>query len=294
MLAGLAALFAAAAVHFQGDAAVCTVAGSGPHGAAVVCLDWRGYYTMWVTLVSLVLMARDAPPDLVLSGATLSLLLLRVITDAEALRGFASPSIATVGVLFVLAKALEQTGAVDALVVPALGAPRSHTAAVLRVCVPTALLSALLRPTASPARLPHCLSHTHRPHCLSRTHGHTRRSSSTLAPLRRRPLAQAFLNNTPIVAMLIPACESLARRHNLSARVRDRPRSTEAAREIGRDRSRSPELGEGALRMPRLLGADARRHLGGISAASRRHLSGISAASRRHLSGISAPVVSAA
>jgi len=170
MLAGLAALFAAAAVHFQGDAAVCTVARGGQHGAAVVCLDWRGYYTMWVTLVSLVLMARDAPPDLVLSGATLSLLLLRVITDAEALRGFASPSIATVGVLFVLAKALEQTGAVDALVVPALGAPRSHTAAVLHVCVPTALLS-------------------------------------------------AFLNNTPIVAMLIPACETLARRHRLSARV---------------------------------------------------------------------------
>ena len=72
------------------------------------------------------------------------LLLAGVIDDAHAWRGFSSPSILTVATLFVLAAALDRTGAIAMLAAPLLGAPTSHSRALLRLCVPTVCLSAFL------------------------------------------------------------------------------------------------------------------------------------------------------
>ena len=74
------------------------------------------------------------------------------------------------GALFVVARALEETRAVEWLLLPALGKPRGHRSALLRLCLPVGLFS-------------------------------------------------AFLNNTPIVAMLLPICEGWAARCNLSIKV---------------------------------------------------------------------------
>ena len=74
------------------------------------------------------------------------------------------------GALFVVARALEETRAVERLLLPALGKPRGHRSALLRLCLPVGLFS-------------------------------------------------AFLNNTPIVAMLLPICEGWAARCNLSIKV---------------------------------------------------------------------------
>jgi len=98
------------------------------------------------------------------------LLLVGVIDDAQAWRGFSSPSILTIATLFVLAAALDRTGAVALLAAPLLGAPTSHSRALLRLCAPTV--------------------------CLS-----------------------AFLNNTPIVAMLIGVCIKWADANALNRRV---------------------------------------------------------------------------
>ena len=114
-------------------------------------------------------MCNDQPPDLILLGVTTLLLLFEVIEQDQAWEGFSSPSILAVGALFVFARALEETRAVEMIVRPLLGAPSSHAVAVLRLCVPTAIFS-------------------------------------------------AFLNNTPIVAMLITVRRARARRAR--ARVR--------------------------------------------------------------------------
>jgi Na+/H+ antiporter NhaD/arsenite permease-like protein len=142
---------------------ICVV-GSSHTGA---CLNFDSYWTMWLLFASLLLMIHDSPPDIVLLGTTTLLLLTKVITNEEAWRGISSPSVLVIGVLFVIARALEETRAIEMLLLPMLGSPTSTRVAVLRLCLPVAF-------------------------------------------------ASAFLNNTPIVAMLISVCEGWAARNGLS------------------------------------------------------------------------------
>ena len=115
-------------------------------------------------------MANEFAPDLTMLGFTVLLTLSGVITDAQAWAGFSSTSVLSIGALFVVARALEETRAVEMLLLPILGRPRGHRSALLRLCLPVGLFS-------------------------------------------------AFLNNTPIVAMLLPICEGWAARSNLSIKV---------------------------------------------------------------------------
>jgi di/tricarboxylate transporter len=142
---------------------ICAVGGS----HAGKCLGAAGYWTLWLLLAALLLMANESPPDLVLLGVTTLLLLTRVISNDEAWRGISSPSLLVIAVLFVVARALEETKAVEMLLRPMLGSPKTSRMGVLRLCVPVAL-------------------------------------------------ASAFLNNTPIVAMLLSVCEGWAARNGLS------------------------------------------------------------------------------
>jgi len=135
-------------------------------GAAICKLSAGSYFTLAVTVVALLLMCNDAPPDLVLVGTTTLLLLTHVISDEEALRGFCSPSVLAIGALFPVARSLEEAQTVDRAIRPILGHPTSHRAALLRLCAPVAIFS-------------------------------------------------GFLNNTPIVAMLISPCETWAANSDL-------------------------------------------------------------------------------
>jgi len=141
---------------------VCVMGGS--HDG---CLGPSSYWTLWLVLAALLLMINEAAPDIVLLATTTLLLLTRVITEKQALQGVASPSVLAIGVLFVVARALEETRAVELLLSPLLGSPKSTPVGVLRLCIPVALCS-------------------------------------------------AFLNNTPIVAMLLSVCEGWAARNGLS------------------------------------------------------------------------------
>jgi di/tricarboxylate transporter len=142
---------------------ICVVGGS--HDGA--CLGPASYWTVWLLLASLLLMIHECPPDIVLLGVTTLLQLMGVVTSEDAWRGVSSPSVLVIGVLFVVARALEETRAVEMLLLPMLGAPKSTMVGVLRLCVPVAI-------------------------------------------------ASAFLNNTPIVAMLLSVCEGWAARNGLS------------------------------------------------------------------------------
>ena len=124
----------------------------------------RGWFTLTVALAATVLMAFEKlGPDLVIFSAVCLLVVAGVIGPEEALSGFSRPETVTIGVLFVIAKAVQDTGALTPLTSAWLSGVRGIHGANLRLLLPTAGLS-------------------------------------------------AFLNNTPIVAMLVPVASGLARR----------------------------------------------------------------------------------
>lgn len=122
----------------------------------------------WLTLAALVVMfvalVREAlGPDLVLFTTVTFLWVTGVIQTDQAVAGFSNPQVLTVGLLFIVAAAVKDTGALRLLIGPLLQGHPEGVSGRLRLLVPTALLS-------------------------------------------------AFLNNTPIVAMLIPEVRSWAAR----------------------------------------------------------------------------------
>ena len=135
----------------------------------ITCLTSESYWVMALYLYALIVMANDAPPDLVMLGFTNVLIFSKIITDKDAWSGFCSTSILAIASLLVMCRALEETKAVEAVLLPILGNPSNHFSAILRLTLPVI--------------------------CLS-----------------------AFLNNTPIVAMLMSVCENWAARSNLSVK----------------------------------------------------------------------------
>ena len=128
----------------------------------------EGWITVAVVGLMIVgLVQERLSPDILVLGALVLLLLFGVLDPGEALAGFSSPSMITVGALFVIAGALRQTGALHTLSELLLGRVRSQEAALLRLSGVTAV-------------------------------------------------ASAFLNNTPMVAMLMPAVLGWARRRKIS------------------------------------------------------------------------------
>ena len=107
-------------------------------------------------------------PDLILMGCLTALMVAGVIPPDVAISGFANPGLITVGVLFIIAAGLEQTGAVSALIQKLLGRPTSQTSALFRLVLPTATMS-------------------------------------------------AFLNNTPVVAVLLPVLDEWGKKCQLAA-----------------------------------------------------------------------------
>jgi di/tricarboxylate transporter len=125
--------------------------------------------TIVVVLLTLVALARDLlPPPATMLGAVVLLMVFGVVTPAEAFSGFSNPAPITVAALYVLARAVERTGALQPLVSTMLGHGGSARGALLRLVLPTAT-------------------------------------------------ASAFLNNTPIVAMLVPQVSDWAERRGQSS-----------------------------------------------------------------------------
>jgi di/tricarboxylate transporter len=110
--------------------------------------------TIIVLLLTLVALTRELlPPPVTIVGAVVLLLLLGVVTPAEAFSGFSNPAPITVAALYVLARAVEKTGALQPLVHAMLGRGRSRRGALLRLVFPTAAASAFLNNTPIVAML---------------------------------------------------------------------------------------------------------------------------------------------
>jgi di/tricarboxylate transporter len=108
-------------------------------------MDWQGWFTLGVVVISLVAMVRElAAPDVVMMGALFALASVGILTPGETFSGFANPALATVGVLFVVSAGLRETGALDATVGRLLGPARNESAGLARICPPVSVLSAFL------------------------------------------------------------------------------------------------------------------------------------------------------
>lgn len=121
-----------------------------------------------VALAVLAMMIHRGGPDLILLGSLTILIIAGVVPARAAMSGFANEGLLTVGVLFVVARGLEQTGAVTGIIQNVLGYPRSRLSALVRMMIPTAAMS-------------------------------------------------AFLNNTPVVAVMLPVLDDWAKKCRLAA-----------------------------------------------------------------------------
>ncbi|GMH82217.1 hypothetical protein TrST_g11685 [Triparma strigata] len=91
--------------------------------------------------------------DLAMFTASVILLATEVITRDEFLQGFGNSSVVCVGLLLVVAKGVEETGALERLVKFCLGKPKNRVAAQLVMMVPVLLISAFLSNTACVAMM---------------------------------------------------------------------------------------------------------------------------------------------
>jgi len=133
-----------------------------------VAVGFDALVTIAVVILVLGLLASSRfPPDMVLLGGLAILLISGVVTEREALAGFANEGMITIGVLFVVSAGIVETGGVAWIAERLFGRPKSVTKAIARVAFPTASLSAVM-------------------------------------------------NNTPLVAMLIPAVNDWAKHHRIA------------------------------------------------------------------------------
>lgn len=110
--------------------------------------------TGFVVLSTGVVMVRDLlPPAAALLSAVIVLLLVGVITPAEAFGGFSNPAPITVAALYIVARAVEKTGALQPLIRQTLGSGDGNRRGLARLLVPTAGASAFLNNTPIVAML---------------------------------------------------------------------------------------------------------------------------------------------
>ncbi len=125
-------------------------------------MGWEAWFTLAVVAgVLAVLISDKVSPAVAMSGGMVLVLVAGIVTPTEALAGFSNPAPLTVAALFILARAVEKTGALTPVVQATLGKTEGTRLSLARLVGPTAA-------------------------------------------------ASAFLNNTPIVAMLLPQVRAWA------------------------------------------------------------------------------------
>jgi len=113
--------------------------------AAWMTLGWQAWLTLAVIAGATLLMVLDRlGPDLVMFSGLCALVVAGVISPTEALHGFSNPAVATIGVLFVCAAAIKETGALGFISGLVFGRTRSQRWGLLRLVVPTAALSGFM------------------------------------------------------------------------------------------------------------------------------------------------------
>ena len=121
-------------------------------------LGSEAWLTLGVVLLTVISLVRDwVSPAVAVFGATVVLMVAGVTTAEEAFSGFSNPAPITVAALFVVARAVEKTGALQPLIRALLGngrgRPNPRRRRLARLLVPTSAASALLNNTPVVAML---------------------------------------------------------------------------------------------------------------------------------------------
>ncbi|MDH5301251.1 MAG: SLC13 family permease [Gammaproteobacteria bacterium] len=131
-------------------------------------MSWEAWATLSVIAICFAALSLTRiATDVVMLGGLLLLLLTGILTPSEALIGMSNEGMITIGMLYVVASGLTQTGAMTSVLPKLLGRPQSTGIAQLRLMAPVAA-------------------------------------------------ASAFLNNTPLVAMLIGSVSDWAKKNQVS------------------------------------------------------------------------------
>ncbi|MCA1735247.1 MAG: SLC13 family permease [Actinobacteria bacterium] len=121
-----------------------------------------------VVAILIAMMSSRVSPAVAMSAGMVAVLVADVVTTEQALAGFSNAAPLTVAALFILARAVEKTGALTPMVKLALGGSEGRRRSIARLVLPAAT-------------------------------------------------ASSFLNNTPIVAMLLPEVRAWAKSRKKSA-----------------------------------------------------------------------------
>jgi di/tricarboxylate transporter len=117
-------------------------------------MAFQAWLTLAVVAAMFVVMVRGlAHPAAAIVGAVVVLLAAGVIDERQAFAGFGNPAPITVAALYVLARAVEDTGALRPLVHAALSGDGGPRRSLFRLCVPSAAASAFLNNTPIVAML---------------------------------------------------------------------------------------------------------------------------------------------
>lgn len=117
-------------------------------------MGWEAWYTLAVASAMFVLMVRGtASPAAAILSAVVALLVAGVIEPTQAFSGFSNSAPITVAALYVVARAVEDSGALRPLVRGALGGGSNDAVRILRLCIPSAAASAFLNNTPIVAML---------------------------------------------------------------------------------------------------------------------------------------------
>jgi di/tricarboxylate transporter len=108
-------------------------------------MDWQGWFTLAVVLLTLAAMVRGiGAPDVVMMAGLFTLAAFGVLSPTETFMGFANPALAAIGALFIVSAALRETGALEATIGRIFGSAHDERVGMARICPPVATLSAFL------------------------------------------------------------------------------------------------------------------------------------------------------
>lgn len=111
-------------------------------------MTWQGGLTLAIVLAMIGGLALElAGPEVILTGALVCLLAAGILTPKEALAGFSNEGMIAVAALFVIAAAMQRTGALEVVSRRVFGRARAEKAALLRLMGAVTFLSSFLNNT---------------------------------------------------------------------------------------------------------------------------------------------------
>mmetsp|Transcript_62199 Transcript_62199/g.117549 ORF Transcript_62199/g.117549 Transcript_62199/m.117549 type:complete len:909 (-) Transcript_62199:45-2771(-) len=108
---------------------------------------WQPYVVMNMVAISIFLMAKGLPADLILMAVSSLFCVIRIINVDELLEGLSNSGVVAVAVLCVVSKAIDKTKALNAIMGNCLGNPSSVPIAMLRLALPVASLGTVFNNT---------------------------------------------------------------------------------------------------------------------------------------------------